>query len=151
MKEEVEDNLPQEEEMTEELPDGAVKITLINQSMSTFRDAIYWSGVAGCAYFIYRIIATLSGKQTWAMIDIGVDVNTPSGGLLVFSAFINIFLLGLVYYYKIRCDAHDEIRRDNIERFSSRLKEFEKGEYPGRTSSGLDERGEERTRIEDGD
>jgi hypothetical protein len=97
------------------------------------KDALRWGGIVLCFYFLYRSVAVLSGKTTFADIGIRVLAN-----LRVSEAAAWIFgASGVGYGVRQR-----SLRRSTIERLSGRIQELERGIDPRRSSSDLTPRGE---------
>ncbi len=100
---------------------------------SVLRELVRWGAVSFCAYMGFRCVAVLAGKITMA--EIGVRVL---GSLRVSEAVAWIFGAGGVGY-GLR---QRRLRRQTIERLSTRIQELERGIDPKRTSSHLTPRGE---------
>ncbi len=106
---------------------------------SVLRDVIRWGAVCLCGYWMYRSVAVLAGRVTLA--DIGIRVL---GSLRVSEALAWILGVGGVGYGA----RQRRLRRDTVERLSSRIQILERAIDPKRTSSKLTPRGE--TPPEDG-
>jgi len=103
---------------------GAIATVLIN--------LIRWSGLTLIAYFAYLTVASLSGETTTA--DIGIKLFAD---VRLSEVFAYLFGGGGVIYGA----RQRSLRRNTIERLQGRIKKLEKERDPGRTSSGLTQRG----------
>lgn len=94
--------------------------------------------IFGSVYFIYRSVAVLAGKQTFASVGLSVlgNVKVSEGIYIVLTAGSIIYGVG-----------QRQLRRRNIERLTKHSIALEKQLDPKRTTSGLTKRGT--TRPED--
>lgn len=100
--------------------------------------ATKWIGLGVIAHYAYLSIDALAGKETSALINLGVLGNVEvSLGLS-----ITVTAISVAYALQQR-----KLRRDTVERLQLRITEFEKQIDPKRSSSQLTTRGE--TRPED--
>lgn len=94
--------------------------------------------ILGSVYFVYRSVAALAGKQTFASVGLSIlgNIKVSEGIYIVLTSGGIIFGVGQM-----------QLRRRNIERLTKHSIALEKQLDPKRTSSGLTKRGT--TRPED--
>ena len=100
---------------------------------SVLNNLVRWGGLVLISYFIYLSVDALSGQKTVA--DIGVRFF---GEISISTAVAWIFGIGGAGY-GLR---QRSLRRETTEKLQGRIKHLEKHYDPGRSSSGLTERGE---------
>jgi len=93
---------------------------------------IAWTGMVVIAYFAYKSIEVLAGRNTTA--DIGLKLL---GDIKISEAVAWIFGVGGIGYGV----SQRKLRRDSIARLAPRAKELEEARDPHRSSSGLTTRG----------
>lgn len=118
--------------------DARLSYKKIDAVVTITKTIVQYSFLAFCVYYIYRSIAVLAGKATFASLGLSVlgNIQVSDGIYIVLTGGSIIYGLG-----------QRELRRRNIKRLTERPIEMEKRLDPNRSSSGLTTRGT--TRPED--
>jgi hypothetical protein len=110
----------------------------IDAFVTVSKTLIQWVGLVTCMFFVYRCVAVLAGKETFATLGMSIlgNLHVSDGIYIVLSGGSLIYGIG-----------QRSLRRRNIQRLTPRSVELEKRLDPNRTSSSLTSKGT--TRPED--
>ena len=111
-----------------------------NNFAAVLTHLITWVGISVLGFFLYRSVDALAGEQTTA--DIGLKLV---GNLKLSEVFAYLFGGGGVAYGV----QQKRLRKDEVERLQDRVIKLETAIDPKRSSSGLTDRSEESSQMED--
>jgi hypothetical protein len=119
-------------------PDHLIRLKKIDAIDANLRLIIRYGFLALVAFFAYRAIDVLAGKHTLADLGVKILADVKIGNAVSYAVGGG----GIAYGARQR-----KLRGDTIQKMGKRIKELETAVDPGRSSSGLTERGH--TRPED--